>query len=88
MQIYRIAQEVLTNIKKHSDAREVGMKIEMSADEEFVLSIEDDGAFFEPNRKTPRGRGIANIKSRAALINAEISWQKSETGTLFVLRKK
>jgi signal transduction histidine kinase len=88
MQIYRIAQEVLTNIKKHSDAKFVRMKIEMPDENEFVLSIEDDGTFFTPSDDAPKGRGIANIKSRAALIDAEISWRKSARGTEFLLRKK
>jgi signal transduction histidine kinase/ligand-binding sensor domain-containing protein len=89
MQIYRIAQEVLTNIKKHSDARFVEMNIDISDEHEFVLSIEDDGAFFSPNENVPKGRGIANIKSRAALIGANISWQKTVEGkTQFLLLKK
>ncbi|HEX8637701.1 MAG TPA: hypothetical protein VF692_06550, partial [Pyrinomonadaceae bacterium] len=38
MQIYRIAQEILSNIKRHSDADAVEMKIEISAGNEFILS--------------------------------------------------
>ncbi|MET0751804.1 MAG: two-component regulator propeller domain-containing protein [Pyrinomonadaceae bacterium] len=89
MQIYRIAQEILTNIKSHSDAKFVEMKIDASEENEFILSIEDDGSFFSPNENTPKGRGIANIKSRAALIKAEILWQEIESGgTQFLLLKK
>lgn len=88
MQIYRIAQEVLTNIKHHSDARFVAMRIEISEGNEFVMSIEDDGTFFESEKTASKGRGIANIKSRAALIKADILWRKSETkGTIFQLKK-
>lgn len=88
MQIYRIAQEVLTNIKHHSDAKCVEMKIEISENREFILTVEDDGASFMPVGNSPKGRGISNIKSRAALINAEIAWRKSEQGgTIFQLKK-
>ena len=90
MQIYRIAQEVLTNIKHHSDAKFVAMKIEISDENEFVLNIEDDGTFFNPAEIISKGRGIANIKSRAALIKAEIFWHKNETkskSTIFQLKK-
>jgi signal transduction histidine kinase/ligand-binding sensor domain-containing protein len=88
MQIYRIAQEVLNNIKRHSDAGKVAMKIEISPDDEFLLSISDDGTAFAPAENAPKGRGISNIKSRAALIEAEAFWQRSETGsTIFQLRK-
>ena len=88
MQIYRIAQEVLTNIKHHSNAGFVEMKIAVSAENEFVLKIEDDGTYFNPEEIVTTGRGIANIKSRAALINAVIGWHKSKTkGTAFQLKK-
>jgi len=89
MQIYRIAQEVLTNIKRHSDAKFVEMEIDVSAENEFVLIIMDDGMAFNPNNDTPKGRGITNIKSRAALVNAEIFWQTRENGgNTFQLRKQ
>ena len=88
MQIYRIAQEILSNIKRHSDADAVEMKIEISAENEFILSISDNGTPFAPAAKTTRGRGISNVKSRAALIKAEVFWRTNETGnTLFELRK-
>ena len=88
MQIYRIAQEVLNNIKRHSDAGKVEMKIEISPDDRFLLSISDDGTAFAPAENATKGRGISNIKSRAALIEAEVFWLASESGsTIFQLRK-
>lgn len=87
MQIYRIAQEILTNIKHHSDAKFVRMRVEFSSENEFILRIEDDGTFFDPEKIISKGRGIANINSRAALINAEASWRESEPqGTMFLLK--
>jgi signal transduction histidine kinase/ligand-binding sensor domain-containing protein len=79
LQIYRIAQEVLTNIKKHSDARTVEMSIEAPTDGQFQLTIRDDGSPFTPNGNG-RGRGISNIRSRAGLIGAEVTWKKRRTG--------
>ena len=39
--------------------------------------------------EVPKGRGIANIKSRAALIEADVFWTRSESGgTIFSLAKK
>ncbi len=87
MQIYRIAQEVLTNIKHHSDAKLVEMKVNLS-EEVFILSISDDGTPFKPVTDSAyKGRGIANIKSRAALIEAEVDWLQNESeGTEFSLK--
>ncbi len=88
MQIYRIAQEVLNNIKRHSDANFIEMKIETTAENEFVLSIFDDGKNFSPLEKSAKGRGINNIKSRAAIIEAKIFWSSPDAGgNLFRLKK-
>lgn len=88
MQIYRIAQEILHNIKNHSDAKSIALKTGVSASDEYFLTIEDDGKFFNPEKIVSSGRGIGNIKSRAALIAAEISWRETETGgTIFRLKK-
>ncbi|HEY2866641.1 MAG TPA: hypothetical protein VGJ02_06085, partial [Pyrinomonadaceae bacterium] len=88
LQIYRIAQEVLTNIKRHSDAGEVGMNVEMPEVGLFKLTISDDGAAFKPDG-VGRGRGIANIRSRAGLINARASWKNGrERGNVFSLMVK
>jgi signal transduction histidine kinase/ligand-binding sensor domain-containing protein len=87
MQIYRIAQEVLTNIKHHSDAKSVEMKVEISDENKFMLKISDDGTPFNPIDAVHKGRGIANIKNRAALIEAEVDWIPTETvGTEFWLK--
>lgn len=89
MQIYRVAQEVLNNVKRHSGARSVEMNIEISPENRFVLSISDDGAAFEPPERAAKpGRGIANIKSRAALIDAEAAWLTGADGAnIFRLTK-
>ncbi|HRH40715.1 MAG TPA: two-component regulator propeller domain-containing protein [Pyrinomonadaceae bacterium] len=87
MQIYRIAQEVLNNIKRHAEASFVEMKI--SDGEIFKMIIENDGKPFSPDfENLPKGRGISNIKSRAELIEAEFSWENTEDGkTIFTLQK-
>ncbi|MCU0238823.1 MAG: hypothetical protein MUC29_05220 [Pyrinomonadaceae bacterium] len=87
MQIYRIAQEVLNNIKRHSEANFVEMKI--TNDVVFQITIENDGKPFLPDfENLSQGRGISNIKSRAKLIEAEIFWQiNQEEKTIFTLTK-
>ncbi len=86
MQIYRIAQEVLNNIARHSEANFVEMKITDSAEDNFNLKIENDGRDFDAE-KAKKGRGLSNIKSRASLIEAEVSWQKLDGRIVFSLLK-
>jgi signal transduction histidine kinase len=87
MQIYRIVQEVLNNIKRHAEANFV--EIIITDKEGFKLTIENDGKLFSPDfENLPKGRGISNIKSRKDIIEAQISWEKSEEGTtIFSLQK-
>jgi signal transduction histidine kinase len=87
LQVYRIAQEVLTNIETHSNAGSVEMRVETLDDGEFLLTIADDGRPFRPVRTDGTGRGIANIRSRANLINAKVSWRESPGGgNVFLLK--
>ena len=89
MQIYRIVQETITNICRHSGASNVLMDVRCSDDGDFTLAIEDDGRPFhitEANKSD--GRGLANMRARASLIEAELSWTSGQAGgTRFLLRR-
>lgn len=78
LQIYRIVQEVLNNIRKHSTAGLVEIAVE-AADDSLHLTVKDNGASFEPSGNGG-GRGIANIKARASLIGARATWQRGRSG--------
>jgi signal transduction histidine kinase len=87
IQIYRIAQEVINNICRHSDARHVALALQ-SSDSKVTLTIEDDGKFFAPENNNNHGRGLANIHARASLLEAEVSWtERPIGGNTFKLEK-
>ena len=86
LQIYRIAQEVLANIRRHSNADEVEMNV-ATPDGQFNLTIGDNGTAFEPDGAMGKGRGIANIRSRANLVGGRVGWKKRAAGgNVFTLR--
>jgi signal transduction histidine kinase/ligand-binding sensor domain-containing protein len=86
LHIYRIAQEIITNINHHSTATLVEMTIETLDDGRFNLTIRDNGAAFRPKKNNGNGRGISNIRSRASLIGAKIGWaMHTDGGNLFTL---
>ncbi|HET6647916.1 MAG TPA: two-component regulator propeller domain-containing protein, partial [Pyrinomonadaceae bacterium] len=89
MQIYRITQEAVNNICRHANASKVKMVVGVSETGDFSLTIEDNGGDFEQVRGTrPEGRGLANMRARASLIDAEIKWSPREGGgTVFTLTK-
>ncbi len=87
IQIYRIAQEVLSNIVRHSDATAINMLVENSPDSVFSMRIEDNGKVFDPEQ-VQKGRGLSNIRARVELVKAEFEWRRSEKkGMVFILRK-
>jgi len=89
IQIYRIAQEALSNICRHAKATHVKMMAMLSGDV-FELAIEDNGRGFDRGemRKNP-GRGVANIRARASMIDGEVDWSKRDGGgTVFRMSKK
>ncbi|MEW6127365.1 MAG: two-component regulator propeller domain-containing protein [Acidobacteriota bacterium] len=86
--IYRIAQEAISNISRHAQASQVRLRARVDADNNFILEIEDDGCGFDLSTEEKKGRGIANIRTRASLIDAEVNWIRQSTGgTLFIFRK-
>ena len=73
--LYRIAQESLWNIVKHSDARKVRLEVAQE-DGEIRLAVEDDGKGFIPEQvKGQVCLGLVSMEERARLVNGHFSVQ-------------
>jgi two-component system sensor histidine kinase UhpB len=72
--IYRVAQECLQNIAKHSEATQVNLSLR-SADKSIRLSVADNGAGFyaETARNQPMSFGLAGMQERAALLGGTLA---------------
>ena len=68
---YRVAQEALNNIAKHSGARQVDVRLECQPGQ-MNLFIKDDGLGFDPGSITPDHLGIAIMRERASSIGASL----------------
>ena len=65
------------------------MVVGVSPAGDFNLIIEDNGGDFDPLGSNHEGRGLANMRARASLIDAEIFWSPREGGgTVFKLTKR
>lgn len=66
--VFRIAQEALQNIARHSGASIVAIKIEYPG-KGLLMQITDDGAGFSAERISAMpGLGISNMRNRARLV--------------------
>jgi signal transduction histidine kinase len=79
--LFRVAQEALTNVIKHSQADSASIKLRFG-NEQVKVSIKDDGCGFDVNQVNTRGRqawGLLGMRERASLLGGEFEL-KSEQG--------
>jgi two-component system sensor histidine kinase UhpB len=68
--IYRVAQEALTNVARHAEARKVELALERH-NQQIVLTVRDNGRGLEPGA-LPSSYGIRGMRERAMLIGARL----------------
>jgi two-component system sensor histidine kinase UhpB len=86
--LYRIAQEALTNVAKHSKATHVDVLLERQGDA-VSLIVEDNGVGFDEDPQAPRrdGFGLLGMQERAALVGASVEVESTPgKGTTVFLR--
>jgi signal transduction histidine kinase len=72
VQVYRIAQEALSNIARHSGAAHAEIRWSLLAPGRGRLCISDDGAGFDPQMQRAGHFGLDNMRSRARELGAEL----------------
>ena len=76
--VYRIAQESLTNVARHSNASRVTITLERGPDS-VVLRIVDDGRGFDSARSEEHG-GLRSMRERALLVGGALAIEQVPTG--------
>ncbi len=74
VQLVRIVQEALANVRKHARATKVWIRLERR-DGETILTVEDDGVGFDPKQMADRKRhcfGLQTMGERAESIGARL----------------
>lgn len=75
---YRLVQEALTNVAKHSGAEHVMLVVRREQDA-ILVEVSDDGAGFEP--AAPRhGFGLTGMRERVALVDGTLEIDSSKGG--------
>jgi signal transduction histidine kinase len=78
MGLYRIAQEALSNVVKHSGAARVQFELACPAADRCLLRIADDGSGMDNVNGKPGHFGLGNMRERAASIGAAIDLRSAQ----------
>ena len=70
--VFRIAQEALTNIRKHAKAQQVKLALQVKAGQ-LELVIEDDGVGFQTGWARGRHHGLAGMKHRVQMCAGDFA---------------
>lgn len=83
--LFRITQELVNNVIKHSKAKHVSVILRFQNDQ-ITLIFEDDGQGFNPD-SSKKGIGLNSLFSRVELVNGNINYESNlDSGTIAIIR--
>lgn len=82
VQVYRVLQEALNNVKRHAGAQEAWVRLEFQ-DESVRLEVEDHGRGFAPDARH-QGIGLVGMRERAELVGGTLQVVGREGGGTIV----
>jgi len=77
--LFRIAQEGLTNVLRHAQAKTAHLNLTYSPDR-IQLNIEDDGEGFDPQDIPPGRFGLVGLNERAHMLGGNLILESSPGG--------
>ena len=78
--IYRVAQESLTNVARHADAKHVEVSLQTGVDS-VVLCVSDDGRGLPASSTGEEGHGgLRGMRERAILVGGALAIKRSREG--------
>jgi NarL family two-component system sensor histidine kinase LiaS len=86
--LFRVAQEALTNIRRHSGATAVEIDLVWTGNE-VVLAVSDDGQGFNPAARDGKGLGLQSMRERVEALGGRLDVTSTPgTGTQVVAHLK
>jgi two-component system, NarL family, sensor histidine kinase UhpB len=82
LNLYRIVEEALTNVRMHSGARYVQIALQLYSQSELTLVVRDDGRGMDVHVSRPLGLGTLGMRERAMLLGGRLTLEgKAGFGT-------
>jgi signal transduction histidine kinase len=72
LNMYRIVEEALSNVRMHSRARSVRIVLEPRAGNELAIVVGDDGQGVDTDQSRPVGLGTLGMKEREMLLGGQV----------------
>jgi NarL family two-component system sensor histidine kinase LiaS len=69
---FRVVQEALSNVARHSGASRVEIRLE-SSEQGITLTVADDGSGFDPASVEGRGLGLRSMRERVEALGGHLS---------------
>jgi len=73
LNLYRIIEEALANVRMHSGAARVEIRLEPYSESEMSLVVRDDGRGVDTDESRPMGLGTVGMKERAVLLGGKLT---------------
>jgi signal transduction histidine kinase len=83
--LFRIAQEALTNVARHSGAKHVRITL-ASTGSQIYLSVRDDGCGLPATAANSRGLGMIGMRARARSAGGDVTVMGDRGGVLIEVR--
>ena len=84
-ELYRIAQQALTNVRQHASAKTAGVAL-VCTKRSTTLTIEDDGVGFDVRRVPSDRHGIEGMRERAGLAGGTLRITSGKKGTRVIVK--
>ena len=85
--LFRVFQEILTNVARHAQASRLSVRLTQKGDE-VILEVDDDGIGIRPGDiANPTSLGLLGMKERVAILGGQITFgPNNQRGTRVVVQ--
>ena len=83
--LFRVAQEALANVAKHSGATTVDLRVAWE-DETLAITIQDNGHGFDVNERAGAGVGLGSMSERVDALGGMLLVSSTDKGTCIEVR--
>ena len=80
LNLYRIVEEALTNVRLHSGAKIVEVVLRLARDNHLAVEVRDDGKGADQRDGVP-GLGVLGMRERAVILGGVLEVERTSAGT-------